>query len=246
MRTNRTDPYAKLLVLTGDSGDDLVVAQHRVWCFRHGEMFQGEAASMSTAKTIKIPCRRQPDDAPRWLSNRSHYEPSGDITQTGDLQGDGSVPVAVYMRLPPDIFSSEPPNLSYHISYRYNGIPLANESSLQVYVNTGYVSSTPLPHTEKGDRRDRRPWCRCRGTTCGRSPTRIMHKFIFQIAKKGKCQDTAPLNLQGAILKELLFGYLGEFPTGSCCRTWRFLPTPGYPFTPHGRSLAETAVVSAG
>ena len=75
----------------------------------------------------------------------------------GDLQGDGSGPVSVYMRLPPDIYlEGEPQNLSYHMDYRYNGIPLANESTLQVYMNnSAYVSSTPLPHTENGIGADR-------------------------------------------------------------------------------------------
>ena len=30
-------------------------------------------------------------------------------------------------------------NLSYHMGYRYNGIPLANESTLQVYMNNRHM-----------------------------------------------------------------------------------------------------------
>ena len=106
------------------------------------------------------------------------------------------MPVGVYMRVPPDLYRScMQQNLSYHMGYRYNGIPLANESTLQVYMNNAYVSSTPMPHTEKASAQldtvvpvpvvDMRPFSNS-----------LMMRFVFQIAKKGKCQDTAPLNLQ--------------------------------------------------
>ena len=236
MKTNPTDPYAKLLVISGDNGDDLVTAAQGL-TLSHGDIFQGETASIN-GKTFKMDAR-SPDDAPRWLST-DHITNLGQITHTGDLQGDGSVPVAAYMRLPPDIFSSEPQNLSYHMSYRYNGIPLANESSLQVYVNTGYVSSTPMPHTEHGSavletvvpvpRYNMRPFSNT-----------IMHKFIFQIAKKGKCQDTAPLNLQGVILKDSYLDISG-IPHWVILPDLEIFANAGYPFT-RMADLSETAVV---
>jgi cellulose synthase (UDP-forming) len=180
------------------------------------------------------------DDAPRWLST-DHITTVGEITQNqGDLQGDGSGPVNIYMRLPPDLYLEPLNNLSYHMDYRYNGIPLAEESSLQVYANTGYVSSTPMPHTDKGSAvlstvvpiptYDMRPFSNT-----------IAHRFVFQIAKKGKCQDTAPLNLQGAILK-------GSYLDIQGISHWVILPNlelfanAGYPFT-RMADLSETAVV---
>ena len=236
MRTNPSDPYSKLLVLSGDNPDEVVTAAQGM-VLQRAELMQGESASIE-GKTLKL-TPRQPDDAPRWMST-DHRTTVGDITQTGDLQGDGSVPVNVYMRLPPDLYTDAIANLSYHMHYRYNGIPLANESSLQVYVNTGYVSSTPMPHTDNSSanietvvpvpKYNLRPFSNT-----------IAQKFVFQIAKKGKCQDTAPMNLQGAILKDSYLDIQG-IPHWVILPELELFANAGYPFT-RKADLADTAVV---
>jgi cellulose synthase (UDP-forming) len=237
MRTNPVDPYSKLLVLTGDTPDDLVTAAMAL-TLEQGSMLAGDQTRV-TSSTFKTPRLREPDDAPRWLSTE-HKTTIGDITQTGDLQGDGSVPVSVYMRLPPDLYYGALQNLGFHMEYRYNGIPLANESSLQVYMNNGYVSSTPMPHTEKASakletvipvpRVDMRPF-----------NNSLMMKFIFQIAKKGKCQDTAPLNLQGSVLKDSYLD-IQDLPHWVPLPDLELFANAGYPFT-RKADLADTAVV---
>ena len=201
-------------------------------------MLQGDQQKGMLLK--KVPARL-PDDAPRWLST-DHLTTIGDLTEGADLQGDGSVPVAAYMRLPPDLYLEYglKQNLSYHMSYRYNGIPLASESSLQVYMNTAYVSSTPMPHTEQGSaqldtvvpvpRVDVRPFSNS-----------LMHRFVFQIAKKGKCQDTAPLNLQGAILRSSYLDIQG-IPHWVVLPDLQRFANAGYPFT-RKADLADTVVV---
>ena len=235
MMTNPSDPYSKLLVVTGDTPDEVVSAAQGL-VMAHSDIFQGPIAQLHPGK---LPAHVA-DDAPRWLSTE-RVTTIGDITKNqGDLQGDGSVPVNVYLRIPPDLYLEPVTDLSYHMEYRYNGIPLANESSLQVYVNTGYVSSTPMPHTERGSAvlstivpvptYDMRPFSNT-----------ISQKFVFQIAKKGKCQDTAPLNLQGAILKSSYLDLDG-------IAHWVILPNlelfanAGYPFT-RMADLSDTAVV---
>jgi cellulose synthase (UDP-forming) len=239
MRTNPVDPYSKLLVLTGDNPDELIIAAE-VLTLEKASLMQGDQQKVTLAKDSLKP--READDAPRWMStDPDKVTHIGDVAQTGDLQGDGSVPVGAYMRLPPDLYYPPLQNLSYHMSYRYNGVPLANESTLQVYMNGSYVSSTPMPHTENASAQldtivpipvngDVRPFSNS-----------LMMKFVFQIAKKGKCQDTAPLNLQGAILKTSWID-IRNIPH------WRQMPdlevfaNAGYPFTKKA-DLAETAVV---
>ena len=241
MQTNPVDPYSKLLVLTGDNADDLVVAAEAL-VLQRGDMLQGAQQRVTLVKdSLKA---REPDDAPRWLStDADHVTHIGDIAQTGDLQGDGSVPVGAYMRLPPDLCllnCSTQQNLSYHMAYRYNGIPLANESSLQVYMNSTYVSSTPMPHTEKASAQletvvpvpvvNMRPFSNS-----------LMMKFVFQIAKKGKCQDTAPLNLQGSVLKSSWID-IRDIPHWALMPDLEIFANAGYPFT-RKADLADTAVV---
>jgi cellulose synthase (UDP-forming) len=239
MRTNPVDPYSKLLVLTGDNPDELIVAAEAL-ALQQGSMLQGDQQTVKlVANSLKA---REPDDAPRWLStDPEKITHLGDISQTGDLQGDGSVPVGAYLRLPPDLYYPPLQNLSYHMSYRYNGIPLANESSLQVYMNGAYVSSTPMPHTEKASAQldtvipipvagDLRPFSNS-----------LMMKFVFQIAKKGKCQDTAPLNLQGAVLKSSWLD-IRDIPHWHQMPDLEVFSNAGYPFT-RKADLADTVVV---
>lgn len=235
MRTNPADPYSKVLVLTGDSPDDLITAARALSIQRN--LWQGNQVSVSLSPIKKS----APDDAPRWLPTDTK-EPItvGQIMNTGDLQGDGSVPVGVYMRIPPDLYYGARANLPFHLEYRYNPVPLANESTLQVYMNGAYVSSTPMPHTDKASakleteipvpRVDMRPFSNS-----------MMLKFIFQIAKKNKCQDTAPMNLQGAVLKESYLD-LRDIPHLAQLPDLELFSNAGYPFT-RMKDLSETTVV---
>ena len=70
MRTNPVDPYSKLLVLTGDNPDDLVMAAEALVLQR--DMLQGDQQRAVLTKKLN---ERQPDDAPRWLSHRPHHVP---------------------------------------------------------------------------------------------------------------------------------------------------------------------------
>ena len=236
MRTNPSDPYSKVLVLTGDTADDVLTAAMALTLQR--DLLQGDQVRIPS---LKMPAAREPDDAPRWLSTE-RITNVGDIASAGDLQGDGSVPVAVYMRLPPDLCTTcgALQNLGFHMSYRYNAIPISNESTLQVYLNDAYVSSTPMPHTDKASAQldtivpipvsDLRPFSNS-----------LMMRFIFLLAKKGQCEDTAPYNLQGAILKDSWLD-IRDIPHWVVLPNLEIFANAGYPFT-RKADLSDTAVV---
>jgi cellulose synthase (UDP-forming) len=234
MVTNPSDPYSKLLVITGNNPDDLLIAA-KVLTLQFNQLAGGsEAVSLPHPPPI-----RKPDDAPRWMST-DRITTVGQITQQGDLQGDGSSPVVIYSRIPPDLYWGGTQNLAFHMNYRYNGIPLANESTLQVYMNGAYVSSTPMPHTDRASADlstvipvpvvDMRPFSNSMST-----------KFVFQIAKKGHCQDTAPMNLQGAIVKSSYLD-LRDIPHWTRMPNLEIFSNAGYPFT-RLADLSDTAVV---
>ncbi|ADV82217.1 UDP-forming cellulose synthase catalytic subunit [Terriglobus saanensis] len=233
MRTNPSDPYSKVLVITGDRDEDLVTAARALSLQRN--LWEGNQVHVTLSPLKKS----EPDDAPRWMPT-DRLTTLGQIMQTGDLQGDGSVPVGAYMRLPPDLYMERLGSLTFHMEYRYNGIPLANESSLQVYMNGAYVSSTPMPHSEKASAKlsteipipvvNLRPFSQS-----------MMMKFFFQIAKKNKCQDTAPMNLQGAILKDSYLD-IRDIPHWAVLPNLELFSNAGYPFT-RLKDLSETAVV---
>jgi len=126
MRTNPADPYSKLLIVTGSNAAETLTAA-RVLTLQLNEL-AGPQQSVSISETPKV---REPDDAPRWMST-SETTNVGELMHTGDLQGDGTEPVPVFARVPPDLYYGAIENLAFHMNYRYNAIPLANESSLQV------------------------------------------------------------------------------------------------------------------
>jgi cellulose synthase (UDP-forming) len=234
MRANPSDPYSKVLVLTGDNGDDLLGAALGLALQR--DMLVGEQVRVAS---MKMPAPREPDDAPRWLSTQKNT-PVGDIAQTGDLQGDGSVPLRVYMRVPPDLYYGQLQNLGFHLGYRYNGIPISNESSMQIYTNDAYISSAPLPHTDNASAQlqtiipipvsNMRPFSNT-----------FMSQFIFLLVKKGKCQDTAPYNMKAAILKDSFLD-IRDIPHWTALPNLEIFANAGYPFT-RKADLGDTAVV---
>ena len=75
MRTNPTDPYSKVLILTGDSADNLVIAAQALVLQK--DMLAGD---QQTVQLVQKPRERQPDDAPRWLSTE-HRTTLADITE---------------------------------------------------------------------------------------------------------------------------------------------------------------------
>lgn len=237
MRPNPSDPYSKVLVVTGDNGDDLLTAALGLSLQR--DMLSGD---VSRVASLKLPAQREPDDAPRWLST-TRDTPVGEIAQTGDLQGDGSVPLRIYMRVPPDLYYGQKQNLLFHLNYRYNGIPLSNESSMQVYMNEAYVSSTPLPHTDNASAQLETVVPIPIGNMRPFSNT-FMSQFIFLLAKKGKCQDTAPYNMKAAILKDSYLD-IKDIPHWTSLPNLEIFANAGYPFTRRA-DLSETAVVLPG
>jgi cellulose synthase (UDP-forming) len=234
MRSNPSDPYSKLLVISGGNGDDLVKAAMAVVLQRN--LFQGEQVQIPT---LQMPSPRLADDAPRWMSTEK-INPLGDFAETGELQGDGAVPIGIYLRLPPDLYFGSQQNIGLHLGYRYNPVPLADESTLQTYVNGAYVSSTPMPHearaSAKLDTVEPVPVMNLRPFS-----NSLMMKFIFQIAKKGKCQDTAPMNLQGSIMKDSFLD-IRNIPHLAVLPNLEIFANAGYPFT-RKADLADTAVV---
>ena len=192
--------------------------------------------------SIKTPAPRQPDDAPRWLSTEK-ITSIGDIAQPGSFETDGGGPVAIYMRLPPDLYFGAQRNLGFHLGYRYNGIPISSDSNLQVSLNDSYVSSTPLPHTDKASAdletivpvpvSDIRPFSNS-----------MLMRFIFLQPKKVECPDATPNNLKGSVLKDSYLDIQGP-PTGRPCPISRSSPTPdipsrGGPTSPTQRSSCPT------
>jgi cellulose synthase (UDP-forming) len=236
MLANPSDPTSNVLLVAGSSEDELLTAARAL--VLHGETWQGPRALI---QDFTLPDPRKADDAPRWLSTDKNQAVNlGQITETDDLQGDGSVPLAVYMRIPPDLYFGERQNVAFHLSYRYDGVPLGAGSTLQVTMNGAYVSSTPLPHQDKASMVletvvpipvvDLRPFSNS-----------MMLNFTFQPAKDGRCAAAMPANLQGAVLKDSHLD-ITDIPHWTQLPNLELFANAGYPFT-RKADLADTTVV---
>ena len=232
MAANPSDAYSSVLLVAGDDADQLLTAAMALPL--HGDTWQGPLA---TVRNLTLPAPRRPDDAPLWLNTEESF---GQIAPVDDLQGDGSVPLTVTMHVPPDLYFGEKQNLPFHLSYRYNGIPLGNDSTLQVYMNGAFVSSTPMPHTDKASTVletvvpipvvDMRPFANT-----------MTLKFAFQPAAGEHCADAAPMNLQGAVLRDSWLD-LTDVAHLTLLPKLELFANAGYPFT-RKADLADTAVV---
>jgi len=234
MRTNPNDPFGKVLVVAGGDGDQLVKAAQAV--AMHTDLLQGAQASIDT---LTLPNKQPADGAPRW-ARTDQTVALWDYATADQLQGDGSAPLNVYFRIAPDLFYSDRQNAILRLSYRYNSIPIGPISSMQVRVNNAFLGSVPLVPGQEASRRmqldvpvpvvNLRPFSNS-----------LSFDFTFQLLKKSNCQDTTPINMAGAILKDTyldLRGYAHYAPMPNL----EIFANSGFPFTRFA-DLAGTTVV---
>ena len=234
MRTNPSDPYGKLLIVAGSDGDEVLTAARALAL--GNSLVQGATFHVSN---LQLPPPREADDAPLWLST-GQVMPFWNYLGDTAMQSDGSGPVAVYLRVPPDLYYGSRKNLPLQIDYRYNPISLADNSTLRVSANGGLVNEIGLPHLK-----DPKP-------TLSHSfavplvnmrpfANTFLFNFYFQIAKTGHCQDMPPIDLQGAVLRSSYLDLRGLYH-------WAALPNlelfanAGFPFTRFA-DLSQTRVI---
>ncbi len=239
MRVNPVDPYGKVLIVTGATADDAIVAAQAIAL--HSDMLSGPDSAIGN---FKLPNKRAADDAPRW-ARTDQTTPLWDYAGAEQLQGDGTAPLNVYFRLPPDLYygtawNSDRPNATLHLAYRYNSIPIGPISSMQVRANNAFLGSVPLIPGQATSR-----------TTQTDVPVPVVNlrpfsnslsfDFAFQWIRKQHCDDTTPINMQGAIFRDSYLDLRGY-------QHWAAMPNleifnnAGFPFTRFA-DLSETTVV---
>jgi len=193
-----------------------------------------------------LPPPRMPDDAPRWLTTE-RLTSLWDYNSEQGMQTNGSKPVPVYFRVPPDMYYGEIENLNLKLSYRYNAVPLAPDpasgsapgSALRTFLNGSLVSETPLPAGQ--DFPDRRrtillPVARMRpfGNT-------FLFNFDFIPANPNRDEKDVAQRLHGSILEDSALDLRG-------LAHWAAMPNlelfanAGFPFT-RKADLGDTTVV---
>jgi len=234
MRTNPNDPYGKVLVIAGGTADQALIAAQAVAL--HSDMLNGAQAVIDN---FKLPGVQAPDGAPRWARTDQTIA-LWDYANADQLQGDGSAPLSVYFRIAPDVFYSERPNATLRLAYRCNSIPIGPISSMQVRINNAFLGSVPLVPGQEASRKmqvdvpvpvvNLRPFSNS-----------LSFDFTFQLLKKGGCQDTTPINMQAAILRDTYLDLRG-YPHYAPLPNLESFTNAGFPFT-RLADLAETTVV---
>ncbi len=235
MRPNPSDPYSKVLIVTGQDADQVLIAAQAVGM--HSDMLQGATA---TIESLKLPNAPDVDAAPRWARTDGTIA-LWDYASADSLEGDGSAPVNVYFRVPPDLYYSERnPNALLKMSYRYNSIPIGPISSIQVRVNNAFLGSLPLiPGSDATKQEERKvpvPIVNLRPFS-----NSLSFDFTFQLLKKGGCTDTTPINMHGAVLRDTYLDLRG-YPHWAQMPNLEIFANAGYPFTRRA-DLSETTVV---
>jgi cellulose synthase (UDP-forming) len=235
MRTNPNDAYGKILIVTGGNADELVTAAQAVAL--HSDMLNGAQVSING---LKLPNKQAPDSAPRW-ARTDQTIPLWDYAMSEQLQGDGTAPLNVYFRIPPDLYyTTGGPNTTLHLAYRYNSIPIGPISSMQVRINNAFLGSNPLIPGHETSRKmqtdvpvpvvNLRPFSNS-----------LSFDFTFQLLKKEKCEDTTPINMQGAILSDSYLD-LRSYPHWAPMPNLEIFANAGFPFT-RVADLSETTAV---
>jgi cellulose synthase (UDP-forming) len=149
LRSNPSDANGSVLLLAGEDEDQLLTVARTLSLTRSATAStpaEGLPLSGDTAHVpdLVMPPARILNDAPRWLAT-GRAVPLASCRVQDNLQTDGSSPIPVYFHIPPDLHYGDKQNLTMHVHYRYNALPVAKGSALRVVVNGVLVNEIPLP-----------------------------------------------------------------------------------------------------
>lgn len=249
VRTHPTNPNAKLLVISGNSDDEMLKAARAIALI--SSTLSGP--SVTVAQETETPARK-PYDAPAWVPLDRPIK-FGELAKPEELRVQGWYPEVVRLnyRVSPDVFTWRSPGVPMTLKYRYTRLPDHKNSSLNVSLNNDFIHALPLDYPYKSPddvnrlnlsgsdnvskRTDYLPLPPY--TVGGRDQLQLA--YYFDILKHGECQNMPPDNLQAAIDPESTLDFSG-FPHYVAMPNLAFFASVGFPFT-RMADLSETAVV---
>jgi len=242
IRPNPSDSQGSALVLAGDDDSQLVLAARSLALMTIAHPGPGESAP-ALGESVRLgdfalPEPRKPDDAPRWLTT-DKLTSLWSYSSEEAMQSNGSAPIPVYFRVPPDLYYGETQNLNLRVTSRYNARPLAAGSALRIFINGSLVNEAPLlPGQDFVDKQrnillpaaEMRPF----GNT-------FLFNFDFIPANPNDTGQDPAQSLHGAILQNSALDIRG-------LDHWARMPNlelfanAGFPFT-RKADLADTTIV---
>jgi cellulose synthase (UDP-forming) len=235
VRSNPADPSAKLLLIMGENGKQLLMAAQALVLGHYAT-----GGSTAEIENFALPAPRKADDAPRWLSTK-HPTKLGAIAAKDSLQVQYAGDVNVPFRVAPDLFFWGIKDVPLHLRYTYNPGPIGNQSSLVLNMNNQFTGAVGLPGGKEKASGILQHDFAIPSTRIQPLDNTLNFFFGFQVAKKGPCQDTMPDTLRGAVLPDSDLDLSGV-PHFTRLPNLALLANGGYPFTRYA-DLSHTAVV---
>ncbi len=147
LEVNPRDRFAKVLVVHGETSDDLLAIVQEL---ASGQLkLLGSSVQLTQAVSLVT---RSPNDAPRWIhTNRVSLD---NLVGRAERRTTGQKPVDVYMHLAPDYNFGVQQNMYLHLEYSADSRDLAKASNIAATLNGVPAGSMPLlatPQTHSGD-----------------------------------------------------------------------------------------------
>jgi cellulose synthase (UDP-forming) len=133
LRDNPSDPYGKVLVVTGDDSQQILAAARALASGRYPR--QGDMAELGAAG---MPPPRRVYDAPRWLNKNA------ETLSPEDLRVYGSGSVNLYFRLPPDVSFGSRTVAPLRLNYELARWTSRMRGEMRIKLNGQYVTTRPL------------------------------------------------------------------------------------------------------
>jgi cellulose synthase (UDP-forming) len=137
VQDNPKDRFGKLLVIHGQTSDDLLAVTQAL---ATGQLkMAGSLAKLTGPVQLGT---RGPNDAPRWIhTNRVTLD---DLVGRAERRNNGQSPVNVYMHLAPDYNFGVQQNMYLHLAYSVDSPELAKSSNIASTLNGVPLGSVPL------------------------------------------------------------------------------------------------------
>lgn len=140
MRDNPHDPYGKLLIVTGDTPEELLQAASRLVTASWFPHVSSQRAGSVQAGSLRA------YSAPRWLAADGPAA-IGTYTTEARLKLHGTGSLDLYFRLPPDLFLRARQSVPLLLKYQYGGAPEGTKPALHVRVNGHDIDTIQLQPT---------------------------------------------------------------------------------------------------
>jgi hypothetical protein len=244
-----TNAHAKLLVVSGDSNEELARAARAIALFN--TTLKGQRVNI-TQETETAP--RKPYDAPAWIPIDRPVK-LGELVRLEELRVQGYYPevVRVNYRVSPDLFTWRSPGVPFDLKYRATRLPLHNNSSLNINLNASFIQTLGLNWPDKKENATEGAKPAAAGKDAlqremlylppyaigGRDQLQL--SYSFDVRKEGECQNLPPENLQAAIDPESTLDF-SHFPHYVALPNLAYFANIGFPFT-RMADLSESAVV---